>query len=109
MTTLYIAGPMTGIRDYNYPAFNQAEKDLRAAGYDTLNPVTSEEHNTTGTTQTWQWYMRHALAMVIEADGIALLSGWENSRGATLEVHVAQSLGLPVTDIAGWTAKAVTP
>jgi hypothetical protein len=52
VTTLYIAGPMTGIPDSNYPAFNQAEIELRAAGYDVLNPVASEEHNTTGTTQT---------------------------------------------------------
>lgn len=107
MTTLYIAGPMTGIPDYNYPAFNQAETDLRAAGYDVLNPVASEEHNTTGTTQTWQWYMRHALAMVIQADGVALLPGAQNSRGAALERHVAEALELPVKALAEWLAEAV--
>lgn len=107
MTTVYVAGPMTGLPDYNYPAFNQAAAELTDAGYDVLNPVTSEDDNTTGTTQTWQWYMRHALAMVIRADGVALLPGWETSRGATLEVHVVQSLDLPVTDVAGWTAKAM--
>lgn len=107
MTTLYIAGPMTGIPDSNYPAFNQAEIELRAAGYDVLNPVASEEHNTTGTTQTWQWYMRHGLAMLVEADGVAILPGWDSSRGATLEVHVARSLDLPVNDVVGWLTKAL--
>jgi hypothetical protein len=104
---VYIAGPMTGIPDYNYPAFNQAEADLRAAGYDVLNPVASEQHNTAGTTQLWQWYMRHALAMVIRADAVAVLLGWENSRGATLEVHVAETLGLPVNGVTEWVAEAV--
>lgn len=108
MTTLYIAGPMTGIPDYNYPAFNQAETELRAAGYDVLNPVASEEHNTTGTTQTWQWYMRHGLAMVMQADAVALLPGAHNSRGAALERHVAEALGLPVKALAEWLHEGAT-
>jgi hypothetical protein len=109
VTTLYIAGPMTGLPDLNYPAFNQAELELIAAGYTVLNPVASEEHNPTGTTQPWQWYMRHALAMVIRADGLALLPGWEGSRGATLEVHVAEALDLPVNGVAEWAAEGVAP
>lgn len=107
MTTLYVAGPMTGLPDYNYPAFDQAETDLRAAGYDVLNPVNAEDHNTTGTAQTWQWYMRHGLAMVIQADGVALLPGAHNSRGAALERHVAEALNLPVKALAEWLSVGV--
>jgi nucleoside 2-deoxyribosyltransferase len=104
MTTLYIAGPMTGYPEFNYPAFRAAEEHLRAAGFGVLNPVDAENHNDTGKPQEWHWYMRHALRMVLDADGLALLPGWEDSRGATLEVHVAKALTLPVRLIGEWSS-----
>lgn len=105
MTTIYVAGPMTGYPEFNYPAFRAAGEQLRAAGFQVLNPVDAEEHNPTpGTAQAWDWYMRHALRMVLEADGIALLPGWEASKGAALEVHVATALKLDVRELAGWLA-----
>ena len=36
---LYISGPMTGHKDNNYPTFNQASKELRAIGYQVINPA----------------------------------------------------------------------
>lgn len=100
---LYVAGPMTGYPEFNYPAFLDAERQLREAGYGTLNPVDSEEFNPTpGQPQAWNWYMRHALRMVLDADGIALLPGWERSRGATLEKHVAEKLAMPVQTLDEW-------
>lgn len=100
---LYIAGPMTGLPDFNYPTFNQAERELRAAGIVPLNPTNgnaSPDEDDPGLT--WEDYLRLALAMVIKADGIALLSGWEGSRGARLEVHVAEALGMPVRPLGEW-------
>ncbi|MET0887683.1 MAG: DUF4406 domain-containing protein [Mycetocola sp.] len=101
-TIVYVAGPMTGLPDYNYPAFNEAAAQLTAAGYSTLNPVDSEKHNPSGVKQTWDWYMRHALRMVTNADGIALLPGWAQSEGASLEVQVARRLGLDVRPLKDW-------
>lgn len=107
MTTLYIAGPMTGLPDYNYPAFNRAADFLRGAKFTVLNPVDSEQHNPTpGTPQAWDWYMRHALRMVLDADGIALLPQWQRSRGAQLEVQVAKALGVPCHPVERWFAIA---
>ena len=103
---LYTAGPMSGIPDFNYPAFRTAEQQLTMAGYNVLCPVDSEQHNDTGKPQTWDWYMRHALRMVLDAEGLAMLPGWENSRGAILEVHVARSLDLPVRTVDEWAALA---
>ncbi|WIE65927.1 DUF4406 domain-containing protein [Curtobacterium sp. MCLR17_036] len=99
---LYIAGPMTGVPEFNYPAFRTAESDLRALGYDVLNPITAEQHNTTGKPQSWEWYMRHALRMVVASDGVSLLPGWSMSRGAQLEHHVATQLGLDVRPHLNW-------
>lgn len=105
-TTIYVAGPMTGLPDYNYPAFNAAAEQLRAAGYAVLNPVDSEKHNPTpGTPQGWDWYMRHALRMVLNVDGLAVLPGWESSKGALLEVDVARALALTVRPLDAWLAE----
>lgn len=99
---VYIAGPMSGLPDFNYPAFNAAEGELLVAGHYPLNPARSEESNTTGKPQHWVWYMRHALRMVADADGVALLPNWEQSKGAQLEHHVAKSLELDVRPLGEW-------
>jgi hypothetical protein len=105
--TLYVAGPMTGLPEFNYPAFVAAAADLRRAGYAVLCPVDSEKHNPTpGTPQSWEWYMRHALRMVLNADGIATLPDWESSRGARVEVDLAQHLGMDVRPVTAWLREA---
>ena len=100
---LYVAGPMTGLPDFNYPTFNAAANDLRRVGYDVLNPAEIEADNPTpGTPQAWDWYMRHALRMVLLADALAVLPDWHRSRGASLEVHIACSLGMNVQPVETW-------
>lgn len=96
---LYIAGPMTGLPDFNYPAFFQAAQRLRAAGHKPLNPARSEnrEHAVS-----WEDYMRASLRDLAVADGVALLPGHERSRGARLEVHIATALSLPVERVEDW-------
>ena len=106
---LYIAGPMTGIEEYNYPAFNAAGAALEARGYDVLNPTrgkASPSEDPPGTS--WADYMRLALVMVTQADGIALLSGWEHSRGARLEVDVARALGMQVRPVDLWPGRVAS-
>lgn len=98
--TYYIAGPMTGIEDYNYPAFNAAAEKLRAQGANVLNPAElggPAEH------PDWDWtdYMRAALALLLQADGIVLLDGWDTSRGARIEYNLAVNLQMPVHLIQG--------
>lgn len=103
MTTLYVAGPMSGLPEFNYPAFHQAEKDLTAAGYVALNPAhTDKKYNPAGDARSWAWYMRHALRMLTDADGVALLIGWQQSRGATIERNLARDLDMPVHYVADW-------
>ena len=99
---IYIAGPMSGVKDFNYPAFNAAANELRALGHDVLNPADLETLNFSGKPQEWQWYMRHAIAMVARADGVALLPGWRASKGATLEYRVATALTLDIRNLDAW-------
>ena len=92
MPKIYIAGPMTGRHEHNYPAFHAAAAKLRGDGYTVINPA--ELHgNDFG--KPWDWYLRRDIAALVECDEIALLPGWMNSRGARLEHHVAAMLGMP--------------
>ncbi|POB12318.1 DUF4406 domain-containing protein [Sulfobacillus sp. hq2] len=101
---LYLAGPMTGYPDYNYPAFFAAADALRHAGYTILNPADIGLHPT----WTWADYMRVGLdTLTTHAEAVAVLPGWEASRGARLEVRLARRLGLRVHTVFTW--HALTP
>lgn len=93
-----MAGPMSGMKDYNYPAFNEATEFLRERGYSVLNPARRP------VTNSWSWtdYMKMALADVLASEGMATLPGWPSSRGASLEVHVARRLSIPVRPLNDW-------
>lgn len=93
---LYVAGPMSGLPEYNYPAFHAAAARLRTAGYEVENPAENPAEDT------WVDYMRASLRQVSVVDGVAVLDGWQLSRGATLEVHIAHALHLPVLPVAAW-------
>lgn len=89
---IYIAGPMTGLPDFNYPAFNAAAAQLRAQGLHVENPA---EHGTVEGAE-WGDYLRYDIGRVATCGAIYLLKGWENSKGAQLEVHIARTLDMAV-------------
>lgn len=99
---LYIAGPMSGMENFNYEAFNLAAADLRLSGYEVLNPADSESENTSGELQPWHWYMRKGITKLMLCDAIALLDGWEQSKGATIEVNLAYNLGYEIRHVDAW-------
>lgn len=96
---VYIAGPMSGLPDFNYPAFFAAEEALREAGHEPINPARTEGREGC---KTWQDFMRAALRDVADADGIALLPGWHNSRGAATEREIGQRIDLDVRPLNEW-------
>ncbi|GEM_PF-350229 len=89
---IYIAGPMTGLPDLNFPAFNAAANELRVEGWHVENPA---EHGIVDGAQ-WSDYMHTDLQQLSTCCAIYLLPGWSKSRGATLEAHVAKALGMAV-------------
>jgi len=100
---IYISGPMSGMPDLNVPAFNEAAKALRAAGYTVTNPAELDAQDA-GKVMTWEQYMRRDIAALMQCDGIATLPGWTNSRGATLEVDIATRLSMPNWPVHTWLA-----
>ena len=104
--TVYIAGPMTGIKQWNFPAFFNAEARLTELGYIAINPARNDGDTVRkavaaagpidAPNNTWESYIRRDLPHVLKSDVVCVLPGWQNSRGAVLEVHVARSIGIPL-------------
>ena len=86
---LYIAGPISGVSDYQ-ERFTAMAKKCEAAGAIVLNPATLPS----GMTQ--RDYMRICIAMLECADCAVFLRGWEQSAGARVEMAWCEKMGLPV-------------
>lgn len=78
--------------------FDVAETALKTHGYTPLNPA--RRGKVEG--KSWLSYMRDSLRDIADADGIALLDGWEDSRGAQIERELAHDLGIPVHPLHVW-------
>lgn len=90
----YIAGPMSGHPEFNYPAFFAMENRLRDLGIqDILNPVYIADGELG---HPYDFYIRHSMKMLIQAQSIVMLNGWKGSKGAELEYHTAMTMGIPV-------------
>lgn len=90
---VYLAGPMSGYPEHNFPAFHSAAADLRSRGIDVVSPAECEGEQES---KSWADWMRRDLQLISEVDAIACLPGWEKSKGARLETHIACELGMPL-------------
>ncbi len=107
---VYIAGPMKGLPSFNVPAFDAAANAWRDAGFAVINPadVDREKHDldhsqfATGDVEAtgipYETFLREAVIQVAGCYAIAVLPGWQQSTGASLEVHVGRALKMPIYD-----------
>lgn len=93
--SVYIAGPMSGLPDLNYPAFDAAAFTLRAAGFRAENPA---ENEPSCNAPTWEDYMRLALPQMLKCQSVLLLPGWQSSKGARVEARTALDMNMIVFD-----------
>ncbi|GMV07371.1 MAG: hypothetical protein AMXMBFR53_36460 [Gemmatimonadota bacterium] len=95
----YLAGPMTGYVAWNFPAFKEAAVRLRDAGVEVVSPAEMDEADSVPPGgREWAEYLRRDLVRLMECRSVAVLPGWQASKGASLEVHVARALGMPIYD-----------
>jgi hypothetical protein len=90
---VYLSGPISGIKDLNRPAFDDEEKHQTFLGNEVVNPLKVGESVTSGK---WEDYMKKDIIEMLSCDKVFALPGWTKSRGACLEVSIAQALGLVV-------------
>jgi DNA-binding CsgD family transcriptional regulator len=84
----YLSGPMTGLPDLNFPAFVRAAAMLRAAGHHVVSPVEINPDKAAS----WNACMRRDIPELCGCVAIALLPGWEWSKGAKGELAIARLL-----------------
>lgn len=113
---IYLAGPMTGIPHFNYPAFHAAAAELRADGHTVFNPaehdiltygrdVSNPDGCEKQAAAEHGFDRRAALKADLiwicdNAEAVALLPGWEKSSGACAEKALADALGLQIVEVA---------
>lgn len=103
---IYIAGPMSGYPEFNFPAFFAAEEKLEAEGWIVHNPAKKDLEDTldpdamkTGDAKkaiSEGFDFREAylwdVSRIIQGHAIYMLKGWEASTGARGEHAVAQAM-----------------
>lgn len=110
---VYLAGPMRGLPEFNFPAFDAGDATLTALGHVVFSPAERDRRKgfkTEGLTghenlAKLGFDLRKALAadtayIAQYANAVALLPGWQKSAGVAAEVALAHALGLPVGELA---------
>lgn len=108
---VYLAGPMRGYLDFNFPAFHVGARRLRDCGFEVFSPaerdvdvhgdVFKAAHGELDEIKDTGFSLREALAadtqyIALQADAVVVLPGWQESKGAQAEVALARALGLEV-------------
>lgn len=113
---LYLAGPMSKIKHYNFPAFDDAALRLSIVGHEVFNPAQNDRDNgfdavkldLNGTEGAeYGFDLRLALKQDLSwicdnAEGLALLPNWQKSAGVAAEIALAHALGVPVLPFGDW-------
>lgn len=105
-TVCYIAGPMRGVPEFNFPLFDQVADALRYAGWKNVqSPADMDRQRGDAPTadgsgaKPLAYYMEQDLGAVARSGAVFLLPGWRNSQGAKLEVTVALALDIPCIEV----------
>lgn len=94
MAKCYVAGPMTGYPELNYPLFHSVSQRLRKMGFEVVSPAELNPITTP-----YREAMINDILALVTCDHIVMLDGWEKSKGATLEHHIATVLGIELIEL----------
>lgn len=91
----YVSGPISGYPNKNREAFARASEALRKLGHTVLSPFELDLVEPCDP-RDWDANMRRDIKYIPGAEGYLMLKGWEQSRGAQLEVVIASGLNIPL-------------
>lgn len=92
MKVIYISGKITGIEKEAVVLFQKAKKYLEGEGFKVVNPMElPDDHD-----KSWNSYMKVCLKALNGCDGIYMLNNYKDSKGALLELELAERLRLTV-------------
>lgn len=89
---VYISGKISGIEEEAPALFKQGAKEVVDMGYGPLNPF-DLAHLPNGT---WEDFMKRDIQALCDCDAIYMLENWPTSKGAEMELDIAEKLGLRV-------------
>ncbi|MDR1586941.1 MAG: DUF4406 domain-containing protein [Treponema sp.] len=111
---VYLSGPITGMRDRNRRNFSKVHKKIEEilTGQKPLQIINPNklaeivEFQFSGKNRNlyhvikpqWSDYMRYCIENLVRASCVYFLKGWQKSKGATLERHIAETLGIPCAE-----------
>ena len=102
---IYIAGPMTGLPNFNFESFDEAKHWLQTAmgRENVISPADMDrelglEPDENGDIQGFDYKaaIRRCCDAICDCDAIYMLIGWENSKGARMEHALAVCLGMDI-------------
>ena len=99
---VYLSGPMTGIEDYNIPAFASVHNRINALDpYSVYDPGQEALRHRSDNHDWWMAKSLHELTRPELRTSRLLVSlpGWEKSAGATIERAVAKACGIKCVDL----------
>lgn len=110
---IFLSGPMRGYHALNHDAFHEYAEWLRDYGFQVISPADHDHeigihpededfdiNSDTFGAETISTLMAWCLTKVLrQATMVALMGGWEQSKGALAEIAVAKSVGIPVFEI----------
>lgn len=101
---VYLAGPMSNLPKFNFPAFYAAAAELRAQGFEVVSPAELDDQEDMGAAmksmdgapnqhpagKTWGDFLARDVKLLADQgiEGIVFLPDWQKSKGAKLEAYV---------------------
>ena len=89
----YLSGQITGLpEDQAFQNFADAQTYFESLNYEVINPMLLPHNHD----KRWKSYLREDIKALCDCEAIFMLSNFRNSKGARLEHHIAQELGLTI-------------
>lgn len=86
ISAIYIAGPMDGVPNHNFPLFNRVAANLRRQGFVVFTPT----ENGCAPDSPYLTHIDADIDMIQKCNAMLMLPGWHRSRGAQAEMEIAK-------------------